>query len=355
MINRFRAKWEGLNENDKWCWGTWLLFDIALGLIIFLNAGWFYLDTPYFLTEYEKIGIWGAFFSKCDRFYPLVLTIDNILSTYISAEPTVHYMFQWLYWSCGLLIAINFLKNYNVKYQYRFSCVFLMSICTPFAENIFTLGKMELLLSVWLIIYFEAIYKILYDATCRKMVWYIIFEIGVFFALITKETSLIMLAPIVMLIIYIAIYDRKKIRNILCIGGILALNLIALQIYKNVYVVAGEYTNFSFSIGEYWTRLSFYLRVHFDIIIVGIISGIACIINWWKEKKSEDAYLTIINLTGWSYLLAISIFRWRMSYYIYPVAVMFSLSFIAIFRRKVKKKMLMCVADNFIICNKLQL
>lgn len=338
-MNKFSTKWKRLNDNDKWCLTIWLLSDVLLGLIIFLNANWFYLDAPYFLTLYKKIGIWGMFFLKGERFCPLVYTIDNILSAYISAEPTIHYMFQWLYWSCGMLIAIKFFGYYNIKYQYRIFCAFLMVMCTSFTENMFTLGKMELLLSVWLIIYFLAIYKILY---AEKRKWYLIFELSILGAFITKETSLIMLAPVVMLIIYMAIGDRKKLKAALCSGFILGLNLIALQVYRSMYVVAGEYTTFGFSLGEYISKLAFYVKIHFDIIAIGVIGGIACIINWFKEKKSEDAYLLIINLTGWGYLLAVSVFRWRMSYYIYPVAILFSLSFISVFQGQIKKKIKMC-------------
>lgn len=338
-MNKFSAKWKRLNDNDKWCLTIWLLFDVLLGLIIFLNANWFYLDAPYFLTLYKKIGIWGMFFLKGERFCPLVYTIDNILSAYISAEPTIHYMLQWLYWSCGMLIAIKFLGYYNIKYQYRIFCAFLMVMCTSFTENMFTLGKMELLLSVWLIIYFLAIYKILY---AEKRKWYLIFELSILGAFITKETSLIMLAPVVMLIIYMSIWDRKKLKAALCLGLILGLNLIALQVYRSMYVVAGEYTTFGFSLGEYISKLAFYVKIHFDIIAIGVIGGIVCIINWFKEKKSEDAYLLIINLTGWGYLLAVSVFRWRMSYYIYPVAILFSLSFISVFQGQIKKKIKMC-------------
>lgn len=210
VVNKLSAKWKRFNDNDKWCLTIWFLFDVLLGLIIFLNANWFYLDVPHFLTEYKETGVWGVFFLKWERFCPLVYTIDNILSAYISAEPTVHYMFQWLYWSCGMLIAIKFFGYYNIKYQYRIFCIFLMGMCTSFTENMFTLGKMELLLSVWLIIYFLAIYKILY---AEKRKWYLIFELSILGAFITKETSLIMLAPVVMLIIYMSIWDRKKLKT----------------------------------------------------------------------------------------------------------------------------------------------
>ena len=346
MISKVKNKFKNLDQSDRWCLLIFVVINIALGTMLYLNMRYFYYDNPTVLS-YNMESVKGLFFTKVERFFPMTFVIQGLTSQFISSSPVAHYMVQFLYYligACGLFALLNDLK---IKFSYQCFLVLLLEMCTTFSENMFTIGKMELLVSVCLIYFIRSLYSLVLHNKKRQIGNFLIYEISIAIALLTKETALIMLVPVGLLFIYAYLFDKERFPRVVKVAFILVCNIVALQIYKHIYVVQGEYTSFDLSIKSYLYNLVWYLQNHFDIMLIGFIGGGVSLIQWIKDRKNlQPAFLLMVNLTGWAYLLAMSMWRWALSYYLYPMVPLFAISFAGIFIYKYHIKL--CLAVSFL-------
>lgn len=342
-MQKLKTKWAQLNYLDKSSLVLFFSFHFVIVMTLYTNMHWFYLDMPYCITLYQRMSLTDWFFNQVERFYPMTWIIHSFVSIFLSDSPKVHFLVQYLYWFIGLTVCFALLSKFKLRCWHKIFIIMLMGICTTFAESMFTIGKQELLLSVCIIFFLKAAYTILYADSKNIYGNLMLYELSIFICLLTKETAMILLVPMGLLALYTLIYDQERRRKASLLGGILLLNFIVLYVYKNVYVVDSNYVSFRLEPVSYLRGILWYLKYHFDIMIVGGVSGIVCFTKWIKAKGNHVyAFLLSVNLSGWAYLLAISIFRQNMSYYIYPMVVLFAISFAIIFITGFQVKL--CVA-----------
>lgn len=314
---------------DKVTFFLFVLFNVMLVGILYCNMQLFYLDAPYFILHCRNMGVWSNFFHKAGRINLLVPTIILGTSKYISINPAIHFLVQWTYWFIGILGGVRLLGFFEKKLWKRLLVISLLFLCSTFAENMFTLGKHEIMLNTCIIFFLYGFYGTIYKE--RQARYLIIYEISILLALITKETALIIIVPVFIMAIYSFIWNKMILKRSVIALVVIIADFILYSIYKYFYFVSSEYTTYSFSIYTTAQNVLWYVEYHMDIILFGVL-GLVCLIAKWLKNKSDGkiAFLLAINITGWCYLVAISMWRWTMSYYIYCMVVFFSIPVIEV-------------------------
>lgn len=340
-MKKIKAWFSNLKCSDKWCIGIFLLVNINILLYLLLNMKYFYLDNPTVLWLANNTKISNLFFTPVQRFFPMSFLIQILSADVFHNSIIIHYIVQFIIFFIGVIVLNFFLKDFVKKSYQRIIIISLLYILTPFAENMFTVGKMEIMLCTGFIILFSSIYKILYGEVSNKriIIQYLIFEAVIIYILLTKETSIVAIIPLILLLIYGCLYNRKILSKAFSLFLIFIINYGLLVIYKHFYVIQNSYTDVTYSFHTFIHNVLWYSYYNFDVFIVGIIGGILLLIEFLKDRKNNRTfYLLVINITGWGYFFGICLWRWSLSYYIYPIAFLFSVSIAEIFIIKIKNR-----------------
>lgn len=314
---------------------------LCIGYDIGKNMEFFYIDNPSVLMD-AQYGVEALIYQMSNN-----LRMDfmfNIITMFSAAlmgnTPTAHYMMQFIAYLLTIIIAFFFLKKYCARKWEVAACVSLLLWCSSIEENLYTIGKKEVYITASIAVFIMCLYKLVFEQndTRKKVMLYCLYIGSLLFGMTLKETSNIVIVLMVMLVIYICLFKREYLRKVLgcCLGIVVIFGIV--QLYKYLLVADSSYTDYELVIDTIIYNIKFYFKYHFDVCCVAIIGLVSNLILFLRDVKNEkNAYLLIINITGWGYVAGICLWRWSWSYYLYPAILFFALSMINFFVLTSKK------------------
>lgn len=325
-------------------------------IFFFLITGvkYFPLDLPTVMMLNKAYGLGGIFSapSTTGRYWPLSQFISSLVTQLFGNNVLFQWTVQYLLFIVMTLlvwrIAWLLCQNRNVA----FGAVVLCICVTPMSENVFTIGKPEITLSVAILSCLLFLCDILLNNK-RNGGSYIFFCFFSFLSFISKETSVILLPVMILVGVYVFCFlpdqkDKRKAITLLileCFSTYLIYCIIKYLIVKD-----DSYTAYEIKISMILEGVRYYLKYCWDIILIGFISLISCIRNLYIQKKSVHnqeeinrvALSAILNVGGWGYLMGICLWRFHMVYYAFPSVIFFAGSFavsLQLIKNKKKKVM----------------
>jgi hypothetical protein len=315
-----------------------LLWVIASAFILYqiiTRCKYFMLDLPTYMLSYKMYGLFKAFSldSGGARYRPLNIFLNSWVTFVFGNNAQFQWLFHYLSFIIFTVLTWKFLKKY-IDGIFVYIPVLLLYVITPATENIFTLGKQEILLCVFLTVVIFLMFQIFIEHKELFGKHGIILYIALLLLFMTKETSLVIFSQWGLIILWYLFQKDKQQRK-----KAIELTIIFILSYGSYYLLKKNalknsnvnYTNFTISFNQTIHNIYYYLHYCWDVFVIGIISTVSSVIYWIQEKKSEKAFfLMTVSLLGWFYLIGISLWKLRLIYYLYPSAGMFCLSLCAL-------------------------
>lgn len=175
MLRIEPAKNKVITDADRLMIGIFVLFNFLLVTSLYTEMGWFYFDAPTHIIAYSNVdNAFSWFFRESERYFPLLQTISTLTSQFLGTEPRFHFVVQYCYTLIGCLFCMNLLSKMGIKTKYQFITMLLLVGISTFAEQMFTLGKAELLMCTGIFIYINALYSMISRASIN-VIWSIIY------------------------------------------------------------------------------------------------------------------------------------------------------------------------------------
>lgn len=326
-------------------------------IFFFLVTGvkYFPLDLPTVMVLNKAYGIWGIFSapSTTGRYWPLSQFISCLVTQFFGNNV----LFQWtvqyllfivmtlLVWRIAWLLCRNRIA--------AFGAVTLCICATPMSENVFTIGKPEITLSVMMLACLFFMYDVLFGK--REVTSYVLFGVFSFLSFITKETSAILLPMLILVGVYVFCFLPDKKDKLKAIVVLISESFGAYMVYysiKSKLVTDNSYIAYEMGISVVLEATKYYLKYCWDIVLIGLLSFVSCVKNLYVQKKTaqnqeqinREALSVILNIVGWGYLAGICLWRSNMVYYAFPSVIFFAGSF-AVSLQQIKnkgKKVMVC-------------
>lgn len=325
---------------------------IGIGLHICFNMKYFYIDMPSVLVAGKQgwLALVAQVFQnpRLDFMYNIIIFVSASL---IGNTPSVYFGVQFLFFVLTALTLIYFSQLCNAGTKTVMLCAGLLICSSSVAENLYTVGKKEIILSAGIAISLLCLYALVFyeHSKWKKILLYFAYISGIIFAMTLKETSSVVICAVLLLQTYTLIFNRKYSKKAFTgfLGAVII--MIFAQVYKKMFISYSDYTSYEITFKVIWDNIEYYFLYHKDICFAGAIGLAAGAVNFIKDKTNPSkAYLLIINLTGWAYVGGICLWRWPQSYYLYPAVMFFSISLInmAYIIPKMKKALavIFCVA-----------
>lgn len=326
------------SENKKMIQGFLLaiLCSIQLWIIyqLIFQINYFYLDNPTILFKAN----WS--FTDCLKYKSIrmefLYNIIHVLAAKIFGNyPVTHYMIQYCFYLANIFLVFILIKHFGKKCCGNILIIFFVTLGTTVAENIFTIGKREVFLTTGLLFTFIVLYQLLFKLNNRKssFIYFVSWVFGLLYCVMIKETGIVIIIFYFLMLLYAAFLKKKNKRVLLLslIGLLIAAAVILLYRFFFVIEDGTYYTSVSFNFVTIIKNIFYYFKYQLDIIILGILGLVSGFISFIKDRYNEKkAFLLAVNLTGWAYLSGMCMWRWALSYYLYPALILFSISVIGI-------------------------
>lgn len=309
--------------------GTILL---AIGLDIGMNLYFFMIDNPGILVAgqagSQALIVQIVQNPRLDFMYNIIIFLG---ATCFGNTPTVYFLIQFFCYVFTIIVVLCFVSKCCNKKTIAAACAGSLIWCSSVGENLYTIGKKEIFLSLGMSVFIVLLYKLVFEIEekYKRILTYIFYVLAMFFSLTLKETSNIIILTALLLFLYTLIYKREYLRN--AFGGILGVFFVVIctQLYKRTLIENSSYTSYVLSFNTIVSNIWFYFRYHMDVCFIGVIGLVSNMILFIKDRRNEKyAFLLIINLTGWGYVGGLCLWRWPQSYYIYPVVLFFAMSIV---------------------------
>lgn len=308
---------------------------------------YFPLDLPTVMYINKSYGLWGIFTtSPGNRYWPLSQFVSSAVTQIFGNEILFQWIIQYLLFIVLTLLVWKMSYLLCKSRKIAFCAVIFLICATPMSENVFTLGKPEIVLCIMLLVCALLIYKIVFQY--QRVLLFVSFFIFSYLAFISKETSVIILPMMALICAFVLFVGHRK--SMKKAAGLLMLECLVAYILFFIVKkfltrnIPSSYTDYNMSISMVFTNLLYYAKYCWDVILIGILSNILCIQRIYNIKKftSKDslrasisnndevnsiAFSVIMNIVGWGYLLGISLWRFCLVYYAFPCAVFFTGSF----------------------------
>lgn len=308
---------------------------IWIVLQLLFQLKYFILDNPTDLVMANK-SIIDCLTAKSIRMEVLYNVIHAFITKIFGNVPTTHYLLQYMFYLLNIFLVFLLIKLFGKKNRDEILLFFFVTIGTTVAENLFTIGKREIFLTTGLLLGGLVLFYLLFKENGKASLYFklVFWMISLIFCLMIKETGIVILAFYFIMLFY-AVFIKKNNRKAIIlslVGLIISIGIV--QLYRINYIIENgtNYTSVSFNITSFINNLLYYLKYQIDIFVLGTVGIISGIVSFFKNKRDERrAYLLAINLTGWSYIVGMCIWRWALSYYLYPALVLFSISLLNLF------------------------
>lgn len=307
---------------------------IGIGLHICLNMKYFYIDLPSVLVIGKQgwLALVAQIFQS-PRFDIMYNIITCVASNLFGNTPAVYYGIQFFFFALTVIILIYFSRLCNAGLKVAMLSVSLLICCSSVAENLYTIGKKEVILSAGIATSLLCLFALVFYeySKWKKRLLYFVYIFGIVFVVSLKETSSVIICAILLLQMYTLICNRKYSKKAFTglLGAVIV--MILAQVYKKIFISYSDYTSYEITYKVIKDNIEYYFLYHKDVCFVGVIGLAVGMANFIKDKTNPaKAYLLIINLTGWAYVGGICLWRWPQSYYLYPAVMFFSISLINI-------------------------
>lgn len=307
-----------------------IIAQFFIGLILLLNMEYFPIDNPSVLLI-GKGDLLDYVFVENIRLNFMYSIICWVSSKILGDVPQAFFIVQWLFFEFIYVLIYRLCSYYTKSVKTKVFVIFCGMAATSVAEQLFTIGKQEIFLTFGIVAVILLTYMYFYVEMPRNPIRIKLFLLGVstLFSFTLKETSNILLAWFLFIVVYNWFWQpqyRKKIKFYVIT---IAFSLFLVAIYKKIYVVNSTYTDINWTINIFFTNVISYIVYNFDILVIGLIGIVHGLIGWIRDRENYNKqFLFIINICGWGYFFGISLWRWSFAYYIYPCAVLFTISLI---------------------------
>ena len=282
------------------------------------------------------------------RYFPFYWLYNSFEFYLFGTNVAPYYLVQSIvFLGAALLMAVTLHK---VTGSLRLAGLLLIAIyfSTPVAENLNTLGKMEI---VQFFLMMCIILAFCLGHVTGQYKWgitgFLVFASTFFILSIwTKETSIALFGFCmtgIVLSIFLGLLGKIKDFSVLTkdyLYLLLAL-IVSLCISKAPYVIftsstkTASYTNYAITPQLVRENLSFYLHQQPDVIIFGVLALVLMFSAGRKlffngsttDRFKARGYILVMSLLAmaWAFYLALLVWRWPMSYYMLLPALMFKL------------------------------
>ena len=302
----------------------------------------------------KAYGILGIFFapSTTGRYWPLSQFISSLVTQVFGNNVLFQWGVQYLLFIVMTLLVWRIAWLFCRNRYIAFGAVIFCICATPMSENVFTIGKAEITLSVMMLLSLIFMLDILNGGKRRAS--YILFCIFTFLSFISKETSVILLPMLILIGIYVFCFlttktDTRRATIILILECSCA--YIVYCILKCILVKDDSYSAYEMEISMVLKGAKYYLKYCWDIMLIGLLSLVPCIKNLCVQKKTaknqeninQVTLAVILNIVGWGYFAGICLWRFSHVYYAFPSVIFFAPSFaISLQLIMDKKKVMIC-------------
>lgn len=319
---------------DNWDIVLFVLVHIIIFVYLITGMQYFMLDLPTSMIIKKAYGLFGIFYlpQGTGRYWPL----DPFFNALVTAIFGNNVLWQWIVHYL-LFIALTILTWRNtflcIQSRKKAFVAAITCVCaTSMSENIFTIGKPELLLCVMFLLYINLIIKIYLLQKNQKLYYIILF----FVSLLTytcKETSVILIPISLLLVIFFAfVIKENKIQSYVVLGITVFTWFIYLFVktsINNYYnITPTAYVTYSITLSSIIDALIYYFKYSWDTFLVGTVALVGNTVLFFKEKNyaKKRTIALILSMAGWGYIAGICLWQFKQIYYIYPAIVFFSMS-----------------------------
>ena len=303
---------------------------LIVGISVYTGAGFFPVDNPGVLFEgqlgWDRVVQAFTDNGRTDFMYSIIVVLATCL---FPNTPVTHFMVQFAFFAVTGVFTFILLRISRVKHA--ITCLSLMVwLCgSAVAEQLYTIGKKEVFLAASITLCLLSLYGLIIANATGKKRWllYGAYFTGLLFSLTIKETSIVLVCPLLLLQIYAIVWEKGYIKpSAVCLAVCVALILFQ-KAYQSIFISDNSYTAYEISVLMIIKNAAYYVRYNFDILVWGGIGFIANAIAFLcGGRQPKYVFFLTVNLTGWAYIGGLCFWRWPMSYYLYPPLVLFALS-----------------------------
>lgn len=303
---------------------------LLVGISVYTGAGFFPVDNPSVLFEgqlgWDRVVQAFTDNGRTDFMYSIVVFLATCV---FPNTPVTHFMVQFAFFAITGAVIFILLRVSGVKPP--IICLSLMVwICgSSVAEQLYTIGKKEVFLAASIALCLLCLHGLIIANVTGKKRWlfYGGYFAGLFFSFTIKETSIILVCPLLLLQAYAVVWKKEYIKpSAVCLAVCVVLILFQ-KGYQSIFISDNGYTAYEISLLMIIKNAVYYVRYNFDILAWGGIGFVANALAFLRgNRQSKYAFFLIVNLTGWAYIGGLCFWRWPMSYYLYPPLVLFALS-----------------------------
>lgn len=339
-------------------WDIILFVYIHVMIFVYLITGmqYFMLDLPTSMIINKEYGLWGIFYlpQGTGRYWPL----DSFLNSLVTAIFGNNILWQWIvHYIFFIFLTILAWRNTFLCIQNRkkafIACIACICV-TPMAENIFTIGKPELILCVMFLLYINLVIKI-FLLQKNKKVYYILLFIISLLTYMCKETSIILIPISFLLAIYFLFLKKENTIQSYVVLGITIFTYViyfCIKKYINTYynITPTDYISYSLAVSSIIEALIYYFKYSWDIFLAGALALIGNMVLFFREREyaKNKAFALILSIAGWGYIVGICLWQFKQIYYIYPAIVFFSMALGMIVNDLGKKYVLIILSVVFL-------
>lgn len=303
---------------------------LLVGISVYTGAGFFPVDNPSVLFEgqlgWDRVVQAFTDNGRTDFMYSIVVFLATCV---FPNTPVTHFMVQFAFFAITGAFTCILLRVSRVRPL--IICLSLMVwICgSSVAEQLYTIGKKEIFLAASIALCLLCLHGLIIANATGKKRWlfYGGYFAGLFFSFTIKETSIILVCPLLLLQAYAVVWKKEYIKpSAVCLAVCVVLILFQ-KGYQSIFISDNGYTAYEISLLMIIKNAVYYVRYNFDILAWGGIGFVANALAFLRgNRQSKYAFFLIVNLTGWAYIGGLCFWRWPMSYYLYPPLVLFALS-----------------------------
>lgn len=334
------------------CLSMIMLLLLLIGASIYIGAGFFPVDNPSVLRE-GQLGWSGVVRAiteniRTDFMYNIIVFLT---ASIFGNTPAIHFMVQFAFFVATVVFAFVLLRISRVKYPFIALSLLVGIFSSPVAEQLYTIGKKEVFLTTSITACLLCLYNLVIAGTAGRKRWllYGAYFASLFVSFTMKETSAVIVVPLLLLLLYAFFWKKESVKEVaVCLAVCVAL-ILCQKAYQAVFIVDQSYTTYQLSLSIITYNLEKYVKYNFDILIWGCLGLAANFFAFVRGRfQSKYAFFLIVNLTGWAYIAGLCLWRWSMSYYLYPAAILFALSLggldsVVNLEGKVRQKLVMAV------------
>lgn len=312
------------------CLSMIMLLLLLIGASIYIGAGFFPVDNPSVLRE-GQLGWSGVVRAiteniRTDFMYNIIVFLT---ASIFGNTPAIHFMVQFAFFVATVVFAFVLLRISRVKYPFIALSLLVGIFSSPVAEQLYTIGKKEVFLTTSITACLLCLYNLVIAGTAGRKRWllYGAYFASLFVSFTMKETSAVIVVPLLLLLLYAFFWKKESVKEVaVCLAVCVAL-ILCQKAYQAVFIVDQSYTTYQLSLSIITYNLEKYVKYNFDILIWGCLGLAANFFAFVRGRfQSKYAFFLIVNLTGWAYIAGLCLWRWSMSYYLYPAAILFALS-----------------------------